>query len=152
MQICDYCGRENADGEKFCRECGTSLAEESLPETMPTPHRLAADIQSRIWERFTIKQKRFYIAGLLIGLFGAFLGMLHNSEHGLIFWALPAGAAMGIGAVWVLSIAGKLQNHVQQRRDEGEPVLMLQIGFVILGLIALLLAALLVVGVISLFL
>jgi hypothetical protein len=121
-------------------------------EMLPTPHRASAEVQSYIWERFAVGQKRIYFAGALIGVFGAFVGMLHHSEHGLAFWFPPAGAAMGLAAVWFLSFAGKLQAQVDQRRNEGESVLLLQLGFLVLGFTALLLAALFVVGVISLFL
>ncbi len=152
MQKCAYCGHENDDAVNTCTACGDSLTnpQKSLP--LPTPHRAMAEIQKAIWERFAVKRRQFYLAGFLIGAFGGLIGVMHNTEHGFQLWALPAGGALGVGAVWVLSWAEKLQVRIHQARAEGNPTGGLQVLFVAFCLIALVAAALLVAGVVLFFL
>ena len=111
-----------------------------------------AEIQKAIWERFAVKRRQFYVAGFLIGAFGGLIGVMHNPEHRFQLWALPAGGALGVGAVWVLSCAEKLQVRIHQARAEGNPTGGLQVLFVVFCLIALVAAALAVAGVVLIFL
>jgi uncharacterized membrane protein len=110
------------------------------------------EVQQAIWNHFAVKRRQFYLAGFLIGVFGALIGVAHHAEHGFPLWSLPAGGAMGVVAVWVLSCAEKLQARIHQARAEGNPTAALHLLFVIFCLIALVGAALLVAGVCALFL
>jgi len=152
MQKCAYCGRENDDAASSCGACGNSLATPPTPIRLVTPHRMLGEIQQAIWNRFAVKRRQFYLAGLLIGAFGALIGAAHHAEHGFPLWSLPAGGALGVGAVWVLSCVEKFQARIHQARAEGNPTSLLQALFVVFGLIALVAAALLVAGVCALFL
>ena len=151
MKKCSYCGRENDDDAVSCGECGTSLAEPPAPVRLATPHRMLGEIQQSIWEHFAVKRRQFYLAGLLIGAFGGLIGAMHHAEHGFQFWALPAGGALGVGAVWLLSFAERLQARINQARAEGNPTVAQQALFVILGLSALLVVALFVAAVCAYF-
>jgi len=105
------------------------------------------EIQQFIWKHFAVKRRQFYSAGFLIGAFGGLIGAMHYAEHGFSLWAIPAGGALGVGAVWLLSFAERLQ-----ARAEGNPAGAQQALFVVLLLIALLAVALLVAGVCASFL
>ena len=78
MPKCAYCGRENGDAENFCSACGTSLKEPPTPIPLRTPHRMMGEIQQFIWEYFAVKRRRFYLAGLFIGMFGGVLAAMHD--------------------------------------------------------------------------
>src|SRR5438552_19180450 len=116
MLKCAYCGQANADAEDFCSGCGTSLTETPTPIPLRTPHRMMGEIQQFIWEYFAVKRRRFYLAGVFIGLFGAVIGAIHHPEHGFPLWSFAGGAALGVGAVWLLSFAERLQARLQQAR------------------------------------
>ena len=113
---------------------------------------MMGEIQQFIWEYFAVKRRRFYLAGVFIGLFGAVIGAIHHPEHGFPLWSFAGGAALGVGAVWLLSFAERLQARLQQARAEGNPAWALRVLFVLLGLIALIVVALLVAGVFLYFL
>src|SRR5437870_4531400 len=121
MKKCSYCARENDDAAVSCGECGTSLTEAPASIPLATPHRMLGQIQQSIWEYFALKRRQFYLAGLLIGAFGALSGAMHHAEHGFPLWSLPAGGALGVGAVWLLSFAERLQARIHQARAEGNP-------------------------------
>jgi len=152
MQKCAYCGSENDDAVNSCVSCGNSLSEPQTPVRLATPHRMMGEIQQAIWERIAVKRRQLYFAGLLIGAFGGFIGAMHHTEHGFALWSLPAGGALGVGAVWILSFAERIQGRIHQARAEGNSTVALQIFFVAFCLIALVVAALLVVAVVALFL
>src|SRR5438552_4286034 len=116
MLKCAYCGQANADAEDFCSGCGTSLTETPTPIPLRTPHRMMGEIQQFIWEYFAVKRRRFYLAGLIIGMFGAVLATMHHPGLGLPLWALAGGGASGVGAVWLLSSAERLQARLHQAR------------------------------------
>lgn len=152
MQKCSYCGIENDDAAVSCSECHTSLTEPPTPIPLVTPHRAMHEIQQFIWKHFAVKRRQFYLAGFLIGAFGGLIGAMHHAEHSFSLWAIPAGGALGVGAVWLLSFAERLQARIQQARAEGNPAGAQQALFVVLLLIALLAVALLVAGVCASFL
>lgn len=149
MQKCAYCGRQNDDAANSCGACGNSLTTPQPPIGLVTPHRAMREIQQAIWNRFAVKRRQFYLAGFLIGAFGSLIAAPHHAEHGFPLWSLPAGGALGIGAVWVLSWAEKLQARIHQARAEGNPTAGLQVLFIAFCLIALVAAALLVAGVVA---
>ena len=109
-------------------------------------------VQEAIWEYFAVKQRRFYLAGLLIGLFAGFIGVLRNSEREFPLWMFPVGAATGLGAVWLLSFGEKVQGWIDRARAEGNPTAGLVAFFVFFLLAALLVVALLVAAVAHYFL
>ena len=151
MQKCDYCGRENDDAADSC-VCGESLTAPPEPIRLVTPHRAAGEIQQAIWNRFAVKRRQFYLAGFLIGAFGGLIGAAHNAGHGFALWSLPAGGALGVVAVWVLSFAEKFQARIHRARAEGKPTGAMRFFFVVFCLVGLVAAALLVAGVCALFL
>ena len=108
---------------------------------------MMGEIQQFIWEYFAVKRSRFYLAGLFIGMFGPVPAAMHDPEHGFPLWSLAGGAALGVGAVWLLSFAERLQARLHQARAEGNPTWPQQVLFALLGLIALIVVALLVAGV-----
>jgi hypothetical protein len=110
------------------------------------------EIQQSIWEHFAVKRRHFYLAGFFIGAFGALIAAMHHAEHGFPLWSLPVGGALGVGVVWLLSFAEKLQARIHQARAEGNPTGAQQALFVVVGLIALVVVALLVAGVCAYFL
>jgi len=147
MQKCSYCGRENEDAATSCVECGTPLSEVQPPFGLVTPHRMLGEVQRGIWEHFAVKRPQFYLAGLLIGLLAGLIGALRSSEQKFPLWALPTGAAVGLGAVWLLSLAEKTQARIDRARVEGNPTGGLLALFVVFLLVAALVVALLVAGV-----
>ena len=152
MQKCGYCGQENEDTVNSCVACGNSLRKPETPTRLPTPHGMMGEIQQAIWDHLAVKRRQFYLAGFLIGVFGALIGAMHHAEHGFAIWSLPAGGALGLGAVWILSWAEKLQARIHRARAEGNPTGALRIFFVVFCLVALIAAALLVAGVVAFFL
>jgi hypothetical protein len=151
MQNCSYCGRENNDTAHYCVVCGTALSE-IPPAPLVTPHHMARDIQQTIWEHFALKRGQIYLAGFCIGAFGAFIAGLHDPAHGFAFWSVPVGGIFGVGAVWLLLFAEKLQARINKSQAEGNSTGLQKTLFVIVGLIALIFVALLVAGVCAYFL
>src|SRR5258708_1532937 len=129
MQKCAYSRRENADAAHLCTGCGTSLTDTLTRIPLRTPHRMMGEIQQFIWEYFAVKRRRFYWAGLFIGMFGGVIGAIHHPEHGFPLWSFAGGAALGVGAVWLLSFAERLQARLQQARAEGNPTWALRVLF-----------------------
>jgi hypothetical protein len=106
-----------------------------------------------IWEYFAVKRGRLYSAGLLIGLVGASIGaLLHPGHGGSVVCAIAGVGASGVGVVWFLSFAERLSARLKQDREEGNPTFGTQLLFVLLGLAALVVIAVCVVGVCALFL
>jgi hypothetical protein len=148
MQKCSYCGRENdAAAAVSCGECGSSLSEAYPQIPMVTSHRMMGEIQGWIWEHFAIKRRRVYLAGLLIGVFGALAGSLHHPEHGFHWWAVPFLGLVGVCAVWLLSFAERLQARIDQARGEGNSAFAQRTLFVVIGVIALVCVAVAVAAV-----
>ncbi|MDB6109078.1 MAG: hypothetical protein JWR69_828 [Pedosphaera sp.] len=144
MQKCSYCGSANKDDVDSCSECGTDLSEPETPIILPTPHRAMSGFLQSIWEHFAVKRRQFYVAGFLIGALGGLVGTMRHAGHGFSWACLPAGGAMGVGAVWLLSFAEKLQGRIDRERAKGNPALLQQAVFVVLGLISLIVVTLLV--------
>ena len=144
MQNCSYCGRENDDSAVSCSQCGTSLTEPPLHVPLVTPHRMMGHIQQSIWEHFAIKRRQMYGAGGLIGLFGGLVGSMKHSEHGFVLWALPLGAALGVGAVWLLSLMERLKARIYAK---GNPTVAQQALFVIIAFVAVIFVALLIASI-----
>lgn len=151
---CSYCGCENEASQTNCTECGSSLAQVQPPDIpIPTPHRVGGYIIHWIWDYFAVKRGRRYVAGLLIGLFGASLGaLLHPGQGGSVVCAIAAVGASGVGAVWFLSFAERLSARLKQDRQEGNPILGTQILFALLGLATLIAIAVCVGSVCLIFL
>lgn len=147
MLKCSYCGRENTDNSSVCEECGTALAGEPWTEVpLRLPHHMMGDIQKWIWGYWGVKRRRFYLAGLFIGMLGPAVA-LPASGRGFVLWAVAAGGALGVVAVWVLSFVETLQTRLNKAREGGKPVLGRQILFVFAALATLALAVLLAVGI-----
>jgi hypothetical protein len=129
------------------------VEEEAPACPLPTPHRVGGYLIHWIWDYFAVKRGRIYLAGLLIGLVGASLGALLHPEHGgSAVCAIVAVGASGVGAVWFLSFAERLSARLKHEREEGNPTFGTQILFIMLGLAALVVIAVCVVGVCALFL
>lgn len=151
MLQCSYCGRENDNAAAFCCECGSSLSELPSQNPLVTPYRAAKEIQQSIWEHFAVKRRQLYVAGFLIGTFGALIGVLHCAERGFPIWALPAGGVLGVAAVWLLKFTERLHAQLNQARAEGNPTGAQQVLFVTIGLVALVFVASIVAVLIALF-
>ena len=149
MQKCAYCGRENSDTEHCCRECGTPLTEPQTSTPLLTPHRAKGVILLFIWVYFAEKRRRFYLAGLFIGMFGAILAAMHHLERGFPLWSLAGGGALGLSAVWLLLFADGLQTRLQRDHEQGKPTGLKKFLFALLCLIGLIVVTALVTLLIS---
>jgi hypothetical protein len=150
---CSYCGRDNDASADHCAECGTSLTEEEERVGLsPNPHHVGGYILHQIWEYFAIKRKQLYLAGLLIGVVGAIFGAIFHPQHGVspIFGIAVVGAC-GVGAVWFLTFAEKLNERLKRDREEGNPTFGTRLFFILLGFVALIFIAACIVGLCSFF-
>lgn len=125
---------------------------------LPTPHRAMSEFQKWIWNYFAVKRRRYYVAGLLIGLSGAAFGAIREllftpaQPEASVLPAVVAVSAAGVGAVWFLLFIERLNAKLQRDREDGNPAFGTRILLVLVGLVALVAIAVLVVWVASFFL
>jgi len=98
MKACEYCGRDNADGARFCRECGTQFEWlQILPEKgSPNRRSLRARILSSLcnsrmaWRGFLqIERKVIHQRLLPVFLVGIMVAL------GWLSWQFVAGFVVG---------------------------------------------------------
>lgn len=93
MAFCPSCGHQCRQEAKFCRNCGGSLADESL-QVSP----VASD-WLRLDEVIYTRDRRFGAIGALLGFFGAFapwarsVGQFPRYECGLLWCKLAPSLA-----------------------------------------------------------